>query len=166
MDKNRLLIIDIDGTICEKCENRDWQDSSLMFFDKKINESLKSIENMLESGYFSYVFLTARTEDQRKDTINWLNTNLPSVFFNEEQQPENSLIMVGDGNYLNNAQLKNEALIKYASENGFDLELAIAFEDDSEVALEYSKLGTNVVKVDRHYSYSLNVLRPKVLNND
>jgi hypothetical protein len=166
MDKNRLLIIDIDGTICEKCEDRDWQDSSLMFFDKKINESLKSIEFLLETGTYSYVFLTARTEEQRKDTIKWLNANLPSSFFNEEQMPENSLIMVGDGNYLNNSQLKKEALIKYANEKSFDLERATAFEDDSEVALEYLKLGVSVIKVDRKYSYSLNVLRPKVLNND
>lgn len=67
----KIILIDIDGTVCEDIKN---EDSHLYSTAKVKSESLKVINKWYEEGNH-ITFFTARTEETRGITEYWLKKN-------------------------------------------------------------------------------------------
>ena len=68
--KNNILI-DIDGTVSEDIPN---ERSELFSRAKVLENSVESVNKLYEQGH-SIIFFTARKEEHRVDTEDWLNRN-------------------------------------------------------------------------------------------
>lgn len=67
--KNKIILIDIDGTVCEDIKN---EDSHLYHTAECYSESLEIINSWYNQGAH-ITFFTAREEKDREVTTTWLN---------------------------------------------------------------------------------------------
>lgn len=68
----KIFLIDIDGTICENIRNE--EGAERMRTAKPFNDSLNAINKLYGEGHY-ICFFTARTDDHREATEEWLKKN-------------------------------------------------------------------------------------------
>ncbi len=66
----KAIIIDIDGTVAQKCHSRDIHDLTQVGFDYPIWPTITVIENMMTE--YMPIFVSGRKEVARKATEQWL----------------------------------------------------------------------------------------------
>lgn len=69
--ENKVILVDIDGTVCEDIKN---EDSHLYSTAKLYPDSLDIINKWYDNGNI-ITFFTAREEKDREVTEKWLNSN-------------------------------------------------------------------------------------------
>lgn len=69
MDPKRIFIVDIDGTICEHVDNEEGQEK--MRDAKPFGESIAMVNRLYDEGHY-ICFFTARTDEHREATEDWL----------------------------------------------------------------------------------------------
>lgn len=69
-------MVDIDGTVAKHGTHRGLYDFSKYYLDKPLLEIWKQIKAISEACGYKIVFLTGRSDDGRKETLEWLVTNL------------------------------------------------------------------------------------------
>ena len=67
----KIFLVDIDGCICEHVDN---EHPELMSSALPYQESINKINQWHEQGHY-ICFFTARTEDHRQITLDWLKSN-------------------------------------------------------------------------------------------
>lgn len=78
-DKKRAIIVDIDGTLALNESNRGWKEYSKVINDTPdplVSLILDSIDDSTGGYYLDILLVTARKEDSREVTENWLKTNM------------------------------------------------------------------------------------------
>jgi len=66
---NKVMFVDIDGTLCEDIPNEDW---TRMPSAKPLIDNIKQIAEWKDAGFYICIF-TSRTEELRMITEQWLS---------------------------------------------------------------------------------------------
>lgn len=86
MGAKRIFVIDVDGTICEQVRNE--EGAERMQKARPFVDSIKEINRLYDGGHY-ICFFTARTEEHRLVTENWLKRHgvkYHSVIFNKPRK--------------------------------------------------------------------------------
>lgn len=80
----KCIIVDVDGTVADICDRGvfDFQKSC---GDTPKKDTVETVRNIFLKGEYQVIFLTARPDDCKKVTENWLNKNFPemNIFFSD-----------------------------------------------------------------------------------
>ena len=68
----KIFIIDIDGTVCEAVSNEEGE--AKMRIAKPFDDSIKSVNRLFDEGHY-VCFFTARTDEHKQATEDWLRKN-------------------------------------------------------------------------------------------
>jgi uncharacterized HAD superfamily protein len=82
----KIYIIDIDGTVCEHVSNEEGPER--MRDARPFDDSIRAINRLFDEGHY-ICFFTARTDDHRELTEEWLNRHGISyhqVIFNKPRK--------------------------------------------------------------------------------
>ena len=84
--KRKAIIVDIDGTIAEKYEWRDYYEYDKVHLDKPIQNVIDIINTLAK--FYTIIFLTWRRDDCREETTRWLEDNTRVEFYDLLMRPE------------------------------------------------------------------------------
>lgn len=113
------VLCDIDGTLAEishrlehvKKEPKDWKKFfEMMYADSPRAEVVEFVLEKKREGY-GIIIITARPEDYREVTMDWLDETFHS--FGEEERPFTTLLMRPSGNKQPDDQVKQDMLNRY-----------------------------------------------------
>lgn len=132
MKKNKIIIVDIDGTLALK-GNRNPFNLSEVEMDKP-NKNIVELVKVLKHKY--YIFLVSgRDEICRKETEKWLVKN--SIKFDK-------LYMREENDYRKDVIVKNEIYIQHIEKRG---EVFLVLDDRNQTVEGWRKLGLTCLQV-------------------
>ena len=129
MEKSRIYLCDIDGTLACHKENRSPYDESKVLFDKPL-PTVEIIKSLITTGQ-RVIYFSGRTDKCRADTIEWLNNHVPTVLPLE-------LYMRNAGDNRNDAIIKEELYNTYIKDK---YEVVGVFDDRLRVCKMWYDLG-------------------------
>lgn len=153
MRKKDCYIFDIDGTLADNRHRRDlipdkkywdldhmWDDYNKACVDDEPVAAIVNILMAIQSNPLSEViFVTARSERSYKETIGWLQRNIPNV---EHRQ----LYMRRNGDNRPSREIKEEI---FGEISNF-MNIVAAFEDLPQIAEHLTEKGYNILLVNQH----------------
>jgi len=142
-----FVICDIDGTVAN-CEHRlhyvngetkDWKGFfSEMMNDSPIESTISLIEEYQDKGH-KIIFVSARSEDYRKETIEWLASKIPSIKYL-------TLIMRGSHDKRPDTEVKQQIFDLYFKDK-YDIEVIV--DDRPSVIRMWKQNNLNVIDVGK-----------------
>lgn len=139
-NKRKAYIVDIDGTLSEKC-NRNIFDYSKVQYDLPLEHITTIISSLYDTTDYKIFFLTGRDDNCFNETLSWLRKNVyPFVISND-------LIMRITGDKRKDSIVKMELFDKYIRNN---YNVLAVFDDRKQVIEEcWSVLGVNIINVGK-----------------
>lgn len=139
-NKRKAYIVDIDGTLSEKC-NRNIFDYSKVKYDLPIEHIATIISSLHDTTDYKIFFLSGRDDKCFDETLNWLRKNIyPFIISND-------LIMRTTGDKRKDSIVKMELFDKYIRN---DYNVLAVFDDRKQVIEEcWSVLGVNIINVGK-----------------
>lgn len=151
MKVNKIIIVDIDGTIADNSHRSGILDSTLedkwnIFYSKcnldiPINSVISSVKTHIESRSTDYiVFLTGRPTKYRDKTLQWLKTNFKDDKLFEKVD---GLIMRKNNDYRSSAEFKKACLDDLKVEVNYSS--ILAYEDELSNINMFRSEGVEVI---------------------
>lgn len=156
-----VIIVDIDGTIADTKERarkyletspKDWDkfyDSCAE--DKPINGVIEVVRHLEQNNYV--IFVSGRRESCRKDTVEWINRNLPFLApptpsFTVDKMVCYSLYLRENGDTRHDTVVKPELLEKAFKEERIDKSKVLCIlEDRNSMVRKWRELGYTCLQV-------------------
>lgn len=141
----KYIVIDIDGTLSEVCEERlkylekkDWDTFyKLCYKDKPIGPIVDLVQTLIDSKQYRIVFCTGRKDAVREETLQWLHKHLRGL---EDFQ----LFMRRDRDWRHDKVVKPEILEKYRITPDV---VAFILEDRTSMVERWRELGYTCLQV-------------------
>jgi len=142
-DIGPVVLCDLDGTLCDCEHRRHWLDGAKKdwkgFFSEMSKDPVREeVREMLMSSYYlgyKIIFVSARPEDYRKETEEWLLKNWGDNYF--------ALIMRPSGDSRPDTIVKKEMHEKYLKK----LDIQCVYDDRPSIVQMWKDLGLNVTDV-------------------
>ncbi len=145
----KVVVCDLDGTIADithrlqygKGDTKDWAKFfSLIPNDIPRREIIDQVSNVANNEQAFVIFVSARPENYRKETIEWLDKALENVILGRGRQ---LLIMRDSNDKRPDTEVKKDIYEKYLK----GLTVVSVFDDRPSVIRMWRELGLNVIDV-------------------
>jgi acid phosphatase class B len=134
----KTIIVDIDGTVARNEGARGWYEYDKVWMDQAHEDICDLVEMLADHEDVSnLVFLSGRSEDCRKETAKWLDSNFPM------RQGLYELYMRASGDHRDDAIVKYELFDRHLR----DRNIWFVLDDRDRVVSMWRELGVRCLQV-------------------